>query len=363
MYRIARQFLTLLALLPLLAGCPQMNTIRIGQDTPEDLGPLLENHEYARARLLTGRHPQIDTPEVQITITTLESAYENSTYAEARNLETANDLHSAVQLLTDALQKVPHSTLLRELRQQLEQERVHQLKINEREKLITRANYLLDQQQLYQQHVNLQPPNYTQRRENSRNESEAILLAGQLVEHASYALQLDDPDAAKTCLLLSQSLNESDATSALLEEIRETELVADKKTQQVANSKKATIIRNRSRDEKKKTEQLLAKTKQALEENKLQDARAALAEIPPSTSKDSKVVEVQGDVDQVVGTRVNGLLVKGDTLYRADKLLPALKAWTEALSLDPDNQEVRERIERANKVLAKLEEIKRQQQK
>jgi tetratricopeptide (TPR) repeat protein len=363
MFSLTRRFLPLLALLPLLAGCPQVNTIRLGQDTPDDLGTLLENNEYARARMLTGKYPQIDTVEVQETITTLESAYENSAYAEARNLEAANDLHGAVELLTDALLKVPHSTLLRELRQELEQERVHQLNINEREKLITRADYLLNQKQLFRQQVKLQPPSYTQRRENDRNESEADLLAGQLVEHARYALQIGDPDAAKTCLLLSQSLKESETTSAMLDEIRKADMLAQKKTQQVASTREAKIIRNRSRDEKKKTEQLLARTQQALDDNKLQDARAALAEIPPSTSNNSEVVEVQGNVDQVISVRVNNLLLKGDTLYRADKILPALKAWTEALSLDPDNQDVRERIERANKVLAKLEALKRQQQK
>ncbi len=363
MYRIARQFLPVLVMLPLLAGCPQINTIRLGEDNPENLGALLENHEYARARLLTGKYPHIDTSEVQATITSLESAYESSTYEEARRLEAVDDLHGAVSLLTDALQKVPHSTLLRSLRYSLEQERVHQLKINERNKLITRAEYLLDQQQLYQQQVNLQPPSYAQRRENSRNESESILLAGQLLDHARYALQNSELDVAKSCLELSQRLDESDAAGTLMAEIRESELQAEKNNKQMASKKEAAIMRNRSRDEKKQTEQLLAETQQALEQNNLQDARAALAKMPPSTSNDSEVVAVQGSVEQVVETRVNDLLVKGDTLYRADKILPALKAWTEALSIDPQNQEVRERIERANKVLAKLEELKRQQQK
>ena len=363
MHKIARQLLPILAILPLLAGCPQVNNIRLGQDTPDDLGTLLEKNEYARARLLTGKYPHIDTSEVQATITALESAYENSTHAEARNLEAGNDLHGAVQLLTDALQRVPHSTLLRELRHKLEQERVRQLKINEREKLIARANYLLDQQKLYQQQVNLQPPNYKQRRENTRNASEAVLLAGQLLEHARYAIQVDDLGAARICLQLSQRLDESDAADTLLAEISNIELLAEKSTQQAASNKEAAIMRNRSRDEKKKTEQLLVETQQALKENKLQDARAALAKIPSSTSNDSEVVAVQGNVEQVVSTRFNKLLAKGDTLYRAEEILPALKAWTEGLSLDPENQEIRERIERANKVLAKLEELKRQQRK
>mgnify|MGYP001554346325 FL=1 len=51
-----------------------METIRIGQDRPEDLEPLIKQHDYARARQLTGRYPSLDTVEVQAWITSQESA-------------------------------------------------------------------------------------------------------------------------------------------------------------------------------------------------------------------------------------------------------------------------------------------------
>ena len=54
-------------------------------------------------------------------------------------------------------------------------------------------------------------------------------------------------------------------------------------------------------------------------------------------------------------------MATGDTQYRADDVLQAVRTWTQALSLAPDNQHLRERVERANKVLARLEELKRQQ--
>ena len=51
----------------------------------------------------------------------------------------------------------------------------------------------------------------------------------------------------------------------------------------------------------------------------------------------------------------------GDAQYRADRVLEALRTWTEGLSLDPENPELRERVERANRVLARLEELKSRQ--
>jgi hypothetical protein len=55
------------------------------------------------------------------------------------------------------------------------------------------------------------------------------------------------------------------------------------------------------------------------------------------------------------------MVARGDSLYRADNVHEALQHWNEALYLDPKNHALQERIDRANKVLARLEELKRQQ--
>ena len=106
---------------------------------------------------------------------------------------------------------------------------------------------------------------------------------------------------------------------------------------------------------------LLAEAQQALAKDDLQVARAAVVQIPHSEVHDSEVLAIQGDLHHAVDVRVKQLMIAGDKQYRADNVLQAVRTWTEALSLDPDNRELRERVERANKVLARLEQLKRQQ--
>ncbi len=105
-------------LLPVIAGCStdgsQYASDRTGRRT---LQPLIKQHEYARARQLTGKYPSLDTMEIQAWITSQESEYEAAVFSDARTLEKDNDLLGAVQLLSAALQKLPHSTLLRETAQ------------------------------------------------------------------------------------------------------------------------------------------------------------------------------------------------------------------------------------------------------
>ena len=352
-----------LLLLPMLAGCPQVQTIRIVQDNPGDVEPLLEQHEFARVRALTARHPEIDTIEMQDRIASRESAYEYDILEQARALEQGHELLSAVELLSDALRRLPHGTQLRELRTTLEAKRVHQLKVNERNSLTARAQYLLDRQQLYTQQVNLQAPSFEQRREHARYENERITLSGQLLEHARYALQVKELEAAATCLELAHQLDEATDTASLYAELQAMQKSHKDSVRQAVNVRNARIKRKNDRDEKSETEKLLATTQQALEANKLQDAREAFTKIPPSTSQNSQVIAVQNSLDQAVSKRVKHLIMTGDAQYRAEQISEALQTWHEALALDPGNTELRERTDRANKVLANLEELKRQQQK
>jgi hypothetical protein len=358
----------LVLLLAVIAGCSGMGTIGLSQDNPESINRLLEEHEYARARQLTSKHAFLDTPELQTRISNEEASFEENTYSEARTLESENDLLGAVQLLSSALQKLPHSASLRELRNTIEQERVKQLQTNEREQLIVRAKYALNQQQLYRKQANLESPSLGQRWENQRNQKETITLSTQLLQHGQQAMDEDKADLAKTCLQLSQALNETPEVVALLSIIHtdeESRKQVNKQENRLAQ-KKVNIRKEKNRkkeqqDQKKKTEVLLAETQQALAKDDLQVARAAFVQIPPSAVSDSMVQATQDDLDHAVDVYVGKLITQGDTQYRADNVLLAVRTWTKALSLDPDNRELRERVERANKVLARLEELKRQQ--
>ena len=344
-------FALLAILVPLLAGCPQVGNIRLIEDAPDDLEMLLEQHEYARARQLTGKYPSIDTQNLQARLTSLELAYTEATMTEARALEANKNLLGAVRLLSDALQKIPHSKRLRKLRNGIERDRVQLLQANERQRLVARGQYILEQQQLYKENVNLNPTSQAQQREYERYQKEAVILAGHLREHARIAMQQHDLAATQSCLELSRALHDDPEASAL-----QTELQVIEQSLKQSRQQKARIRR-------KQTEKLLTETQQAINTNQLQEARAALTRIPPSSGTDEEVMALHDSLEQAVDTRVEQLLTTGDALYRADNISAALKTWTEALSLDPKNTEIRERTVRATKVLARLQELKRQQRK
>ena len=356
-----KALILLMSLLPLLGGCPQVSNIRIVEDAPDDLESLLADHEYMRARQLTGKYPSLDSNELQKRIRKLEQAYEKTVWNEATTLEANGELHTAVTLLSNALQKLPHSKRLRHLRNSIEQNRVFRLRVNDRNTLLAEGRYLSDQLRLHDEKGGLTPSDILRQVAHERNQSSAEKTSAQLVEHARLAIADGELDAAQSCLDVADSLHpmpEADELQAKLRSIRKTRAKA---SQQKASAKQARIKEKQTIIHREQTEKLLTETRTALKAGKLQLAREAFLKIPESRKEDEGVVAIQEQLDKLVGARVKELVASGDALYRAEKINPALNAWNEALALSPDNQEIRERTIRANKVLARLEELKRKQ--
>lgn len=351
----------LLVAIPLLGGCPQVGNIRITDDAPEDLDTLLSEHEYMRVRQLTGKYPSLDSNELQSRLRNLEQQYEQDIWSEANSMESGGDLLAAVRILSDALQKMPHSNRLRDLRNSIEKRRVGMLRKNEREILLAKGRYLAAQLRMHDENIKLEYAGLTGQLEHERNLATASTLAAHLITHARYAMDENNLAAAMECLTTSRELHDTQEATTLQTELHIIRQSLERSTQQKASIKQARIKRKQTKEHRELTDKLLLEARAALKANELHAALDALGKIPESRSNDAAVTEIRNQLNQAVATRVAQLVASGDSLYRAEKINPALKAWNEALSLSPDNTEVRERTERANKVLARLKELKRRQ--
>ena len=356
-----KSFMLLASLLPLLGGCPQVSNIRIVEDSPNDLESLLSEHEYMRARQLTGKYPALDSTELQKRIRNLEQDYEKSVWNEATTLEANGELHAAVVLLSDALQKLPHSNRLRHLRNSIEHNRVFRLRVNERNTLLAEGRYMSDQLRLHDEKGGLTPSDLLRQMVRERNQSQAEQISADLVEHARLAIVDGELDAAQSCLDVAGSLHPVPEADELQDKLRSIRKTRAKASQQKASAKQARIKKKQSIIHREQTEKLLAETRVALKAGKLRLARETFLKIPESRRDDEGVVAIRAQLDKLIGARVKELVSSGDALYRAEKINPALHAWNEALALSPDDQEIHERTIRANKVLARLEELKRKQ--
>ena len=347
----------------LLTGCIELGSLKIAQDRPEDITQLLENNEFSRARRLTERFPAVATPELQAQISTQEISYENSTLTDANKLESTNELFGAVQLLSSALQQLPHSQILLEYRNRLEDKRLENIRTNERQQIIARAEYILNQRTYYQQQNNLEAPNLIKRWEEARNNKELKTLSEQLSNYGEDAFERDDVQTAQKCLQLSNKLGDNPEARSLLDRINIASNEQHEAVKQQASLNKAKKENRTMRSQVQKTEKLLKETRQALLDEDLVVARASFIQIPSTENRSKEFLVLQETLDQTINSRVTQLTSRGDAEYRTDEVLTAIKTWSEALKLDPGNQSLKERLDRAGRVLVKLEQIKHLQGK
>jgi tetratricopeptide (TPR) repeat protein len=355
------KLIALLCLLTVLTGCQHLSDIRIEPDRPGDLGTLILEQEYGRAQQLLVQYPYLDTPDTRTELNERISAYETVVLSDARTRESNDDLYGANELLVVALRKLPDSVRLIEYKSRLDAERAERLRENERRELLADAEYYVAQQEIYEEHLNLDAPSLVQRMKNRYSQQQAHELAAKLLACGEECLQQDDLDLADKCLNYARLINNTPEVSAALsqlESLRATQRQSDEKKTRVIQVKKEKRLARKHRD---KTQEVLEKTEQALESNNLPAAYRIFRELPKGGNESSKVVAVRTRLNNAIQSKVREMTSEGDRQYRADHVVRAIRSWEGALELDPDNPELTERLERARKVLARLEELKNKQ--
>ena len=354
------KLLALLSLLAFLTGCQHFNAIRVAQDRPEDLGTLMGNREYGRAEQLLNQYPYLDTPDIRRELNERVTEHETAALSDAQARESANDLYGANELLVAALRKLPHSTRLNEYKRQLDTKRAERRKENERRELLAQAEYYLAQQEIYNEHLNLDSPSLVQSWKNSINQHQAHGLAQRLLTCGQETLQ-DNLDMADKCLRHAAAINDSPEVQSALSQL-ETRRAATRqrgeKTVRITQDKEEKKL---SRKQKNKTQEVLERTVQALNDDDLPAARRIFHELPKVRNESREAAAIRSRLHEAIESRVKGLTNEGDKRYRADNVSMAIRSWEKALELDPDNPDLTERVERARKVLARLDELKSRQ--
>lgn len=355
-------FIVLLLLVPLINGCLSMDILRISQDLPQDLPVLLDQNEFHRANQLLDRYPSLDVPGQRNIVISMSKNFENATIAAAINKESENNFVGALNIIDTALLKIPDSTLLPAYREKIDAARKLRLRFHERSTLLAESHYLADQQRAYREHENLRPPGFLEKRQHSRNQQTAKTLIDKLFDCNRSAINDNDLGTAGQCLDLIDTLvptQDSGAARMLLNKAR---MAQQQDKTQIAHIRYVREQRIISKNNKQRAIKILRETESALADNKLLLANNTFRQMPASEASSPETIDVATRLNLAVKSRVSELVSLGDRHYRADRVSTAISAWSDALLFEPENVIISERLERARKVLARLNELKKKQQ-
>ena len=157
---------------------------------------------------------------------------------------------------------------------------------------------------------------------------------------------------AKDCLSIALSLEQDESDQNLMEHL----------LQEQQQSKQALEKKEKTEREQRWTKRInkrLAEASRLSESGQLRDAKRALKSILKEAPKNAKAKKMLAAVNSQLERYIENLLTAGDRLYRDGEIEGAKATWRAALALDPQDERAREKIQRAQRVLDNLENLRK----
>ncbi len=281
----------------------------------------------------------------------------NATLAvqDARELADSGYWADAIALLDGATHRFPNDATVVEEREKLVERWAYEQRVIEDQILVNDAEGLSEKLALLERLAIAEPGDLVV---VSRRAYWNEALAGKLEKlvaccdtHVS-----KQPALARRCLSVASEISAPRAISRQLtkikEQLRETEARVAQR-QRVAAEKQ---------DQARVTE-LMEKANSALRQREYRQALDTLRQVARLEPRNPEMLKLRRQIKRVIRPQIEALVKRGDQLYLDEQLDAAVATWRAALNLRPHDEEIRARIERAQTVLSKLDELRREQNK
>lgn len=269
----------------------------------------------------------------------------------ARQLEAKGRYGQAIEILERAIVRdgkaEDYTQALREIRlqqSQLEQELKDQL-------LISHTSALKNQIPILEQLLRSDPTlgKYAAQLERTRRQLQKLQ---QPLSECGWRHFRKNNALAKDCLTLALSLEPEERDERLMSYLLDEQKETLEKTQTVERAKREMLWKHRNQQRLEEAQQLSAS-------GQLVDAKRVLKTILKEAPRNKAARRLLHDVETRLKVYIENLLASGDRLYREGEIEGAKATWRAALSLDPQEQRAREKIDRAQRVLDSLENLRK----
>lgn len=361
--KITTAGLILFALLFLTPGCTLLSPPP-GGNTPENqltLKKLVSAKKYHRALNYLQKMQLDETSSTYQSqhrrITRLIRNLEQEVVKKTTEMTVQGNYAAAIKIVGQALEDIPESGKLLELRSSLEKARDKRMLNTRHNLLLSEAEYQISQLEWHEEQALLKKSSLFSRWRIRGMKNSLKSLHPDLIECAREELAARQVDIAERCLHMAAMIEDSEVVNQLLSQIKSGESgsalvpLSEEKKIRPASATAPSFL------------QMEAKLKKELEAGELLKAHATLAELTRFPGKEEQLKTYRQLLDHKQEKRITRLLQEGSELYRLGKIAQARDAWRKVLTLDPDNHTANEKIVRADKVLKRIEDLQKAQQK
>lgn len=328
-------------------------------DLGEQLDRNLAENEYARALDILAyiREDHPDYARLVARRSQVEArakAFEKAQIRRAAELTARAEWAGALETYREAINKLPHSVALRmELQafRRKQARRIEELKVD---RLVTRARWLERAMALQNAIVQVDPDDWIENRELGRYEAEAAELATELTRIGNRALEEENLGIAARTLPIATRLSPTSSAESAKDRLSQAEAA---QVQAQRRSQTRALQRLRQRE----TTNTLAEYRKAYGAGDLRRARQLMMRLVEIDDGNSEVqaerTKFEGQLEKVLRTHLESAI----SLYGRGRFDEAVAHWNRVLDIDPDHEQARAGVERAERVMQKLKQLREKQ--
>lgn len=352
-----RVFKTLYLLLPLLllSGCAFINSF--SSDLNHQVDIWMAHHEYAKV-IDTLKYVRPSNPKYKLLQRKRKQAiadarrYAKSQIKLALNQVEKGQWHKADLTLRDAMDKLPKNPALEKTYREFIAQRKQYLRSLYIQIAINKAEWLSKNRPIAQQLIHTQPDSSKTQTTLSEFKDQTQEVYPKLVRCGKMAESLSDFAMAQQCYGLANNLMPSASLKQKLAKIRthlNKQLTPSEQPKETA-PKLSLLGQN-----------LLDKSRQALQSGNLKLALSHYEKIPDSDKQLPVVRQYDEKMERRIHENVRQGIELGRKLYSQGQVEQALAVWNKLRDLDPDNENLLSHIDRAERVMQKIRQLRKEQ--
>lgn len=286
--------------------------------------------------------------------------YEQQIRKETYQKQTKGDWAGALDQYDEALSKHPKSVVIKDGLAKLHQQQRETLDTLERKRLVAHGEWLRDVLPIYREIARVDPRSSEAQSRLKRIIGEAEGVSQELALIGNKALADNDTDSAEETLPLAFELNQEPVIEESLKTLRNKQKLAAEKQRETRrrNEHKAQMEREKK---ERSLRAMIKRYDSAFAKQDYLAAQGQLAEIEKAEPKYSNLTTMRSTLQKAVDTRVSQLFDNGVSAYSRGLFEQAAREWRSVLKLDPTHQQAKENLDRAEKVLHKIEMLKEKQ--
>lgn len=361
----------MIAQLLIISGCMGINNTKV--PSASQITAWVTAQQYGKALdALNKQYNSTPSDELKAqikTITDQANQFDNISSMDINRLINEHKLILANDKLSSSLTLYPQGKQLLITRKRLRNTQRTHISRLQATQLLAKAEWLLKARNIEKSLLKIKQKGDDNADDLVVESSDIQETAAELYHLGLKATQKGDLDLADSCLTMSDKLYKRNFTTSALERLN---LLRYKEKQknlaeiEQENKRKSIQIAKiqKKHNALKKTSNKLAfdaiyyKTVSMLKDNQLSPAKTNLEKLNKLIPNDKRLIALNAEFSEKLPRHIDALLDRGRQFYINGKIKKARNIWYKALILSPDNQEIIKNINRANKVLGRLNELK-----